>query len=318
MTIFKKHPSLDNIFMVNTFLIKARNKKTKKVIGIGTAFCVAIFKEEMLLLTAGHNVDFIFDLEKPSYNSVPSSPFKFEPQEIKNHEIFVLLRDKQNKLHECKLNVLCANLNRDPDVASLWFQKPKENCIPIKWGINTEPPEIGTKVGIFGFNFCNFKDNILDTRIYVQTGLVTNVLQGEDISSRQNCIGIKTNIPLSAGLSGSPLVDIKTMRVLGIASRDLSDSSIEKIGKGDSLFTSILHSLGMLLPMNPNQKNNHFSFLKNLNLKSYIEEKCLFHLVACGIIDDISECHKKVKLIKLTECGNTVLFEWRNKKPLFD
>jgi len=287
-----------------------RKNKTNNLKAIGTAFCIAVFNKALLLLTAGHNLEGIYDLEKPNFSSVSSSPFKFKPTKTKNCEIFVLVKGEDENMHECQL----LNMTRlnNYDVASLWVLLPKENIANAKCRIDTEPPQIGTLVGVYGFDGYNFKNNLLEERIYIRTGIVTDIVQGENALSNKPCIGIKTNMPLNSGCSGSPLFNLETSCVLGIASRDSTASSNNNKGEGNSLFVSIIHPLGITLPDNMKCLN-----LENSNLWPHIEKKCLFHLVASGAINDISECYKKIELTKLTPCKKGVYFKWQSKNPIF-
>jgi hypothetical protein len=298
-----KSISMDDIHS-STYCVLARNKASGEIRGIGTAFCIAVFNNAALLLTAGHNIDEIHKLEKPHSSPNISKFFDQNPKSTKVNDIFILLKDEQG-IHECKLFEMTSW--RAYDTAVLWVILPESNCAKVKWGIDTQLPKIGANVGLIGFDKVEYgSDKILKMGLKTSVGKVLNIIQGEDAMSKADCLAIRTDIPLNSGFSGAPLFDLDTGCVIGIASRDSSESSSSSAGMGTySQCVAIIHALGIVVPKTV--KIPELEVLEKWKEKPF---KTLFHLVALNSISDKSECHQKIELKGIKENGLAANFKW--------
>ena len=285
----------------SVFLLKGRRKKDSKLSVIGTAFCVALFDQAALLLTAGHNIEGVHALEKTPVQVDPNCPFPpVKSDKLELSEVFVLVQDSENNFHECPvINMTSWNAY---DVATLWVKKPcsQIDVLFSKFSIDTNPPHKKTNVCMLGFDKIKAEGHLISYNLHSKIGNISRIFHddinlGRGVAKKPN---IQTNIAIPSGCSGAPLIDLKTSCVVGIASHDSGIGSDSSCADGkSSVFVPILPALGITVP-------------KQIQIGDIGKSCTGFDLVSKGIIKDTSRCHEHIKLKSVKKNGLAVNFEW--------
>jgi hypothetical protein len=214
---------------------------------IGTAFIIGAFGKWALALTAGHNIQEIFRLERPydTYHPTTLPEFRVRVREVKFETIKmgVVCYDRHGKPHFASVERAYTLDEADIGVCVLHIEDEREDVLfEKKIAIDTRLPKKGTPIAVLGYSKLEVPDHVIEDQkarvVYSETltrrnGEVLDVFPEVGPRNQQMpCFQCST--PFDSGMSGGPVIDLSQEPgiAIGVIS---SDCSLGELEKGDGL-----------------------------------------------------------------------------------
>jgi hypothetical protein len=273
---------------------------------VGTGFIIGgLGSGNALLMTAAHNLVYLQNLERQSYqqeSNIPG-PFQRKPGSITNF--------KETKLYAC---VLSGTVNHLVEVQRSWLNKDMDICVSVinlpenmkneksKFclAMNTNPVRIGDSLSAIGYPFLSAKfveEPDYEKQIFkVRVGFKPEIRNGTVLEVLNQGVGIHKgpgfilSTPFDSGMSGGPIIEFVDgiPIVRGVISSDMStDENRMNSGTGIRAFarmiwTSLMIDSQMTIVLEPENRtieiDNLIDFIKHGIITDKGESLTRFHL----------------------------------------